>query len=360
MNTNRRVFAQSLAGSLAGSLAVSGLAVASATAAAAVEAPPARLPTLLPRRLQPGDTVGIVSPANATYERDPMDFAVETLQALGFKVKLAPHARARWGQFAGQDVDRAGDINAMFADDSIAGIFAMTGGSGCNRIVDKLDYALIRRKPKYFGGYSDLTCLVNAMQRKTGLVTFHAPVASSEWNGFSADHFKALVMNGETALLQNPSGERGDNLIQREDRTVMIRPGKARGVLVGGNLAVLTSLAGTPYFPDCRGAILFIEEVNEYLYRCDRMLSTLRLLGVLDQVAGVVIGKFTHCEPGEGYGVLTLDEIFEDYFGGLKVPVYRGAMIGHIKRKFTLPVGGMVEMDADAGTLQVLSPAVRA
>ena len=348
------MFAQSLA---LGGVALAGSASAANVANAAnVQSP--RMAPLLPRRLQPGDTVGLVSPANATYERDPMDFAIEALQALGFKVKVAPHARSRWGQFAGHDADRAGDINAMFADDSVAGIIAMTGGSGCNRIVDKLDYKLIRSKPKYFGGFSDLTCLVNAMQRQTGLVTFHAPVAGSEWNAFSVEHFKAMVMNAEAPLLQNPSNQRGDNLVQTEDRTVTLRGGRARGTLVGGNLAVLASLAGTPYFPDCRGAILFIEEVNEYIYRVDRTLSTLRLIGALGQVAGIVLGKFTKCEPGDGYGVLTLDEGFEDYFAPLNVPVYRGAMIGHIRRKFTLPVGGEVEMDADAGTIQVLKPVV--
>jgi muramoyltetrapeptide carboxypeptidase len=346
MSTSRRVFAQSLA--------LGGMALATAANAQA-----ARLPALLPRRLQPGDTVGLVSPANATYEREPMDIAIESLQALGFKVRQAPHLRARWGQFGGHDAERAGDINAMFADDSVAGIVAMTGGSGCNRIVDKLDYKLIRSKPKYFGGYSDLTCLVNAMQRQTGLVTFHAPVASSEWNAFSVDHFKAMVMDAGTPLLKNPKGELGDNLVQREDRTVTVRGGKARGTLVGGNLAVLTSLAGTPYFPDCRGAILFIEEVNEYIYRVDRMFSTLRLTGALAQAAGIVLGKFTHCEPGDGnYQTLTLDEVFDDYLLPLNVPVYRGAMIGHIARKFTLPVGGEVEMDADAGTIQVVRPVV--
>jgi muramoyltetrapeptide carboxypeptidase len=111
--------------------------------------------------------------------------------------------------------------------------------------------------------------------------------------------------------------------------------------------------------PDLRGNILFLEEINEYIYRVDRMLSTLRLCGALDQLAGVVIGKFTKCEPGDGsYGTLTLDEVFDDYFLPLNVPVYRGAMIGHIKRKFTVPVGAVSEMDADAGTVQLLGPAV--
>lgn len=349
MTLQRRQFAQVLTAAAAGGLALP------ATHAQAQ----ARPAPLLPARLKAGDTLGLVAPAHAVYEREPVNLAIEALQALGFKVKEAPGLRARRGQFAGSPAQRAADINAMFADESVAGIVALTGGSGCNHIVDKLDYALIRRRPKYFGGFSDLTSLINAIYQQTGLVSFHAPVAISEWNAFSVAHFKALVMDGEAPLLKNPVGERGDNLVQKEDRIATLRGGRARGPLVGGNLAVLASLAGTPYFPDCRGAILFIEEINEYIYRVDRLLSTLRLSGALGQLAGVVIGKFTKCEPGDGFGSLTLDEVFDDYFLPLGVPVYRGAMIGHIRRKFTVPVGALAEIDADAGTLQILQPVVR-
>ncbi|MBB3194838.1 S66 peptidase family protein [Roseateles terrae] len=314
-------------------------------------------PTLRARRLQPGDTVGLVSPANATYEREPLVIAAESLQALGFKVKFGPHVQARYGQFGGTDAQRAGDINDFFADDSVAGILALSGGSGCNRIVDKLNYALIRRKPKFFGGFSDLTSLVNAIHRQTGLITFHSPVASSEWNEFSVQHFKAVVMDGAPDLLRNVS-DKGDQLVPTEDRISTVRPGVAQGRLVGGNLTVLASLAGSAFFPDCRGALLFLEDTNEYIYRLDRCLSTLRLAGALDQLAGVVLGKFTRCGPGDGYGTLTLDEVFDDYFLPLNVPVYRGAMIGHIRRKFTVPVGQMAEMDAQAGTVRLLSSAV--
>jgi muramoyltetrapeptide carboxypeptidase len=346
MTLARRQFGQALIA------AGSGLAAAPALAQG-------RRPALFPKRLQPGDTLGLVSPANATYEREPIAIATEALQALGFKVKESPHLRARYGQFGGTDAQRAESINAMFADDSVAGLIAMTGGSGCNRIVDKLDYPLIAARPKFFGGFSDLTSLLNAIHQRTGLVTFHAPVAGSEWNAFSVAHFKALVMEAQAPLLRNPSGEHGDNLVQSQDRVTCLRGGTARGPLIGGNLAVLSSLVGTPYFPDCRGAILFLEEINEYIYRVDRMLSTLRLAGALDPLAGVVIGKFTKCEPGEGYGTLTLDEVFDDYFvKPLNIPVYRGAMIGHIKRKFTVPVGAPAEIDADAGTLQILRPVV--
>lgn len=314
-------------------------------------------PLLRAKRLSAGDTIALVSPANATFEREPIAIATEALQALGFKVKHGAHLRARYGQFGGSDAQRAADVNAMFADDSVAGILALTGGSGCNRIVDKLDYDLIAAKPKFFGGFSDLTSLINAMHARTGLVTFHSPMGTSEWNEFSLNSFRATVMEGLMPVLGNPV-ERGDNLVQTQDRVTTLRPGRAQGPLLGGNLAVLASLAGSAYMPNLRGAVLFLEEINEYIYRVDRMLSTLRLCGALDALAGVVIGKFSKCEPGEGFGTLTLDEVFDDYFLPLGVPVFRGAMIGHIKRKHTLGVGAPVEMDASAGTLQLLQPAV--
>lgn len=314
--------------------------------------------TLRAPRLRPGDTVGLVSPANATFEREPLKMAVEVVQALGFKVKLGEFVAARRGPFAGTDAQRAADINAMFADDAVAGILAVTGGSGCNRIVDKLDYELIRRRPKFFGGFSDLTCLVNAIHRQTGLVTFHSPVAASEWNDYSAQGFRSITMNAEAAVLRNPVAQPVDDLIAREERITTVRAGKAQGRLVGGNLTVLASMAGSAYFPDCRGALLFLEDVNEYIYRIDRCLSTLRLAGALSSVSGVVLGRFTNCTPGEGFGSLTLDEVFDDYFLPLNIPVYRGAAIGHIKRKLTVPVGAPAEMDADAGTIRLLQPAV--
>jgi muramoyltetrapeptide carboxypeptidase len=354
MTVQRRQFIQSF------SLAAAATGGVAAGAASVVDTRAEAWPTVLAPRLRPGDTLGLISPANATYEREPLQIAIEALQALGFRVKVGTHARARYGQFAGTDAMRASDINAFFADDTVAGLIALTGGSGCNRIIDKLDYALIRAKPKFFGGFSDLTALVNGIQRQTGLVTFHCPVAESEWNDFSVSHFKAMVMQAQAPLLRNPTGERSDNLVQTQDRITTLRPGKARGRLFGGNLSVLASLAGSPYMPTSHGGVLFLEEVNEYIYRVDRMLSTLRLCGALDGLAGVVIGKFTKCETGEGkYGTLTLDEVFDDYFLPLNVPVFRGAMIGHIKRKFTIPVGLQVEMDADAGTLQLLGPAVQ-
>jgi muramoyltetrapeptide carboxypeptidase len=340
------------------------LAATAAPLAAAVAAPrvaiaQARAPQLRARRLRPGDTIALVNPSSAVYERAPYDITIDSLQALGFKVREAPHLRSRRGQFAGTDAERAGDVNAMFADPSVHGILAMVGGSGGGRMLPLVDYAAIRRTPKFLGGYSDLTALINAVQVQTGLVTFHCPTGASEWNEFSIGWLRGAVMEAQALTLANPARDKDDNIVPRTGRITTLRPGRARGPLVGGNLTVLTAMAGSPYWPRFDGAILFLEDVNEYIYRIDRMLSTLKLSGALDRVAGVVLGGFTNCGPGDGnFGTLTLDEVFDDYFGPLNVPVFRGALFGHIPRKFTLPVGLEVEMDADAGTLRYLQPAV--
>ncbi|NBW48465.1 MAG: hypothetical protein EBR46_10170, partial [Betaproteobacteria bacterium] len=250
--------------------------------------------------------------------------AIDTLTALGFKVKESPHLRARRGHFAGTDAQRAAALNAMFKDPDVHGVLAITGGSGANRILPLLDYAQLRRTPKFVGGFSDITALLHAVHSQTGLVTYHCPAAVSEWNEFSWRHFRGVAMEGTPVLMRNES-DKGSLPAPREDRTLTIRPGVARGPLLGGNLAVLSSLCGSGYLRSFDGAILFLEEINEFIYRVDRMLSTLKLAGVLDRLSGVMLGAFTNCTPGDGFWTLTLDEVFEDYFGGLGIPVYRGA-----------------------------------
>ena len=333
------------------------VAAAGATTTNATRAQSARPATLRPQRLRPGDTIALVNPSGAIYERAPYQIATESLQALGLKVREAPNLRARHGHLAGTDAQRAGDVNAMFADPTVHGILAVTGGSGGNRILPLIDYAAIAKTPKFLGGFSDLTALINAVNAKTGLTTFHCPMGASEWNEFSVMHFRGSVMDAQAMLLKNPL-ERDDALVSKANRITTLRGGTARGRLVGGNLAVFSAMAGSGYWPALDGAILFLEDVNEYIYRVDRMLSTLKLAGAFDKLAGVVLGAFTKCEPGDGFGTLTLDEVFDEYFLPLKVPVFSGASFGHIKRKFTLPVGLEVGLDADAGTLRFLTPAV--
>ena len=308
---------------------------------------------LLPPALNKGDTIALVSPSSATDDPFDLQLAQEAMQALGFQVKTGAHYAARRGHLAGSDAERAGDLNAMFADKEVKAIICARGGSGAARLLPLLDYDAIRRNPKVLLGYSDITALHCAIQARTGLVTFHGPIGSGSWNRFNVDQFQRLFFNRELMQYQNLS-EAGDELVPRKNRTVTITGGKAQGELVGGNLTVLTALAGSSYLPDFSGKILFLEDVSEAPYRIDRMFSTLKLMGVLDKIAGLIFGECTDCNPGDGYGSLTLPQIFDDYLNPLKIPVYRGAMIGHIRQQFIVPVGGKVEMDADAGTFKLL------
>ncbi len=311
-----------------------------------------------PRRLVPGATVGLVSPASATWLTEELEILQETLRALGLKPKLGKHVLDRYGYLGGTDADRAADLNMMFGDDSVDAILCIRGGWGCNRLLPLLDYPLIAAHPKILLGYSDITSLLTAIYAKTGLITFHGPVGTSTWNPYSLDYVRRVLFNAEAVTLTNPAVI-GKGLVVTEDRIRTITPGVAAGVLVGGNLTVLTAMLGSPYLPDWSGKILFLEDTNESIYRVDRMLTQLKLAGVLDKVAGVVFGKCTKCLPGEGQGSLTLEEVLNDHLRPLKVPAWEGAMIGHIENKFTVPVGVRAEIDATRGSIKLLEPAVR-
>jgi len=328
---------------------------ATGTATADAEAPRRLLPVPLAR----GDTVALVSPSSATDERISLQLAREVMEALGFRVRTGEHYAARHGHLAGSDAARAADLNAAFADRDVKAVIAVRGGSGAARLLPLLDYDAIRANPKVLLGYSDITALHCAIGARTGLVTFHGPNGTGSWNSFNAEQFRRLFLRRELPHYRNLE-DAGDELVQRRNRTLAITGGRATGELVGGNLAVLTALAGSRYMPDFDGKILFLEDVSEAPYRIDRMLTTLKLMGALDRIAGFIFGECTDCDPGDGYGSLTLDQIFDDHIRPLGIPAYRGAMIGHIPRQFILPVGGRVEMDADAGSFRLLEPVFQA
>jgi muramoyltetrapeptide carboxypeptidase len=339
---------------------MAGATAVSTTAAAAgllAQSRPASAPVTRPPRLKPGDCVGLIQPASNIFESVTVQIAVEIVEALGLKAKVAPHVSDRYGYLAGSDKDRAADVNAMFADPSVHAIMAVRGGWGCARLLPHLDYGLIAKHPKILAGYSDLTALLLPVFARTGLVTFHAPMGVSTWNTFKVDLLKRVLFDGEAVTFENVK-EVKDTLVQVENRIRTITPGVARGRLLGGNLSVLAGIVGSGYLPDWSGAILFIEEVEEAIYRVDRMLTQLKLAGILDKLNGVVVGNCTKCEPGDGFGSLSLEEVFDDHLKPLKVPAWSGAMIGHIERQFTLPEGLAVEIDATRGTIRMLEPAV--
>jgi muramoyltetrapeptide carboxypeptidase len=337
------------------------LGAAAMTAAAATLSSRAgaqqRLPAIRPRRLSPGDTVALVAPASATFKTIELDVARESLEALGLKVVIGGHLLDRHGYLAGRDRDRAEDINRFFADATIKAVLPIRGGWGCSRLLPYLEYDVIRRNPKIVLGYSDITALLTAIHARTGLVTFHGPNGMGRWDEFSVNWVRRILFDREAVTMENPR-DKGEFLVQTENRIQTITPGVARGRMLGGNLTVLTAIMGSSYLPDWDGALLFLEDVGEDVYRIDRMMTTLKLAGVLERIRGFVFGTCSECEPGEGYGSLTLEEVFDDHVKPLKIPAWHGAMIGHRMPQFTIAVGGQAEIDAAAGRIRMLESAV--
>jgi muramoyltetrapeptide carboxypeptidase len=313
-----------------------------------------------PRRLKPGDTIGLVAPANATFNTIELDIARESLEALGLKVRVGEHLRDRHGHLAGHDRDRATDINGFFRDRDVAAVLPIRGGWGSARLLPYLDFDMIRRNPKVVVGYSDVTALLNSLHARGQMVTFHGPNGMGRWDAYSLDYFRRVLFNAEAVTFTNtPKNSDNNVLTPTQNRIRTITPGTARGTLIGGNLTVLTAIMGSPYLPSFQGAILFLEDVGEDIYRVDRMLTTLKLSGVLNQIRGFVFGTCSECGPGDGgYGALTFEELWADHVAPLKIPAWAGAMIGHAMPQWTLPVGAMVEIDASAGSIRMTEPAV--
>lgn len=309
------------------------------------------------KRIMPGNLIGLINPAGAVFIEEDVIIAEEMFHAMGYKTVRGKSLLSRYGYLAGTDQERADDLNEMFKNPAVDAIVTMRGGWGCNRILDMINYDQVAANPKILIGYSDITSLLVAINAMTGLVTFHGPVGISTWNSFTLNYFQQILCDGAIIQLHNPPKPE-DELVQIEDRILTINPGTASGILTGGNLSVITSMLGSKYLPDWKGKILFVEEVGENLYRVDRMLTQLRIAGVLDKISGFIFGKCSDCEPGEGYGSLTLPEILHDHLGKNNIPAFYGSMIGHIKDKFTVPVGIAVEMNATSGVINMAESAV--
>ena len=313
---------------------------------------------LKPRRLTAGDTVGLITPASNAAEDENIRFAGDLIRSLGFKVEEGKHLYQRNLYLAGSDKERAEDVNTMFGNDDVDAIFCLRGGYGTPRILPFLDYKLIARNPKVFLGASDITAILSAMQVKSGLVGFHGSNAGYSFSEYTlAEYKKVLVNPTPTTLIGSPPPfESREGLVERTNRITRFAGGKATGHLVGGNLTLVASLIGTPYAPDFRGAILFLEDTGEAPYRIDRMLTQLWLAGKLQEVAGIAFGKFTKTsDDGNTYSV---EDVIRMRCADLGVPVIRGLMIGHVSDQTTVPIGLQAELDADAGTLRLLEAAV--
>ncbi|MFZ5516415.1 MAG: S66 peptidase family protein [Candidatus Zhuqueibacterota bacterium] len=305
-------------------------------------------------RINDEATIGVVSPASRPMDDEKFQQGIIYLKTLGHTVIQAPHASDRRGYLAGTDESRADDLNAMFRDPQIDAIFCSRGGYGTPRIIEKIDYEAIRQNPKIFVGYSDITTLSLAIWQQTGLITFSGPMVAVEManqiHEFTAGNFWKMISSPTPAgLLANPN-----------DVTLKVfHPGEARGRLLGGCLSLINVLLGTPYCPDFSGAIFFIEDIEEEPYRIDRYLAQLNMAGILDSLAGVVLGQFIDCEQKDRTKpTLELDEIFHDYFDRLKIPVIQNFAYGHGPVKFTLPVGAQAYLNTNEGGLFITESAV--
>ena len=314
-------------------------------------------PIVKPPRLEQGDTVMIVAPAGVEYSKMRLKLSIESLEAFGLKVQVSKHAMDRFGYFPAEDEVRAADFNAAFANNEIKAVIALKGGWGAARILPYIDYEMIAQTPKVLLGYSDITSLLNAINLKTGLMTFHGPTAGSPWSNFSANNVRKIIFDGARQYMKNPQ-EKENFLTVRKNRTETIIPGLAEGRLIGGNLTVLTALQGTPYFPDIKNKILMLEDIGENIYRVDRMLTQLALGGHLKDCAGIVFGGMTDVESGERLGDFSLMDILEQHCSRSAKPAFIGAMFGHVPEKRTMAIGCRVKLDADNGTVTMLESAV--
>jgi muramoyltetrapeptide carboxypeptidase len=307
------------------------------------------LSRVFPSRLEKGSTVGLIAPGSS-LTRTAFEKTLNNLTDIGFKVKYSPNIKVRSGFLAGTDQQRVEDIHRMFADEDVSAIVCARGGYGCARLLELIDYTLIRNNPKPFLGYSDITALHSAFYKHAGLVTFHGPVGSSEWNDFSLDYFTDIVSKGKRVKI-------------RAEDPVVISDGSAEGPLFGGNLSLLASLIGTPHEPQYDGHILFIEEIGESSYRVDRMLTQLRSSGRLHKLAGIALGYFTNCDvtPEQtGYEQsIGLLEVFKDRLGDLGIPVVFGFPFGHEAHNATLPLGINARLVAEKGIIKLIEKATR-
>ncbi len=356
-----------------------------AGACAAEERKQSQPAPIYPKALAPGDTVMIVAPAKY-LDKSRVALAKKRLEEMGFNVRIPGGLFRKKGFLGGTDDERAAELMAAFADPKVNAIFPGTGGYGTTRIIDKLNYDVIRRNPKILVGFSDITGLHIAINQRTGLVTFHSP--NPEWglgveknlSPFAAKWFWRAILAKEYGVSAGSRDPRtthvgytivthaSDNddsetikFFDEVPRVYTLHGGKGRGRLIGGNLSVMHAMMGTDFEIQTDGKILFIEDVGEAPYRVDRMLQTLRMAGKFDHVTGVILGQFTSREDESKWDDdASIDDVLRDFFGQLKVPVLSHFPIGHVRYNATLPVGAMAELDADAQTLRILENPVNA
>lgn len=294
----------------------------------------------VPPLLLPGSRVALVAPAGPIRDAADLQLACDNARAMGWEPVVGEHVLERQGYLAGTDDHRLADLNRAAADRTIDGVWCIRGGYGAMRLLDRVDYGSWFRRPKALIGYSDITALHCALNARADLTSYHGPTARAQLSDFTRASLRAAVVDGA-----DPGGTAPDG--------ITLCGGRARGRLIVGNLALLTALCGTRYAPSYAGAILVVEDVNESVYRVDRMLTQLRLSGALHLVAGIAFGQFTDVPEDEANRERPMSDVLAEFARHGSVPCLANIPVGHIADQWTLPFGAIAELDADAKTLTV-------
>ena len=315
-------------------------------------------PKIKPKKLNLGDTIGLVAPGFAV-KPEALYLAVDTLHKMGFKTHHTDRIKGNHGYFSNTDEERAKDLNEMFANPDIDAILCARGGYGCTRILDKLDYDAIENSPKALIGFSDITALINTIYQKTGLVCFHGPVGKTLDNEYSQAYFKKVLMDPQetlpikNAILRDPKQYRNSEYYR-----YTITPGVGQGELVGGSLSLVSAMIGTPYEIDFTDKLVLLEDVEEAPYRIDRMLTQLADVESFTKAKGIIFGVCKGCDRKRTTENFTLREVIMDRISPLGIPAVYGMSFGHIPQNSTLPIGVEASFNAYEKQLRLVETAV--
>jgi len=291
--------------------------------------------------LRPGARVALVTPAGVVRDLADLERAEHNATSFGWIPVRGANTSASKGYLAGSDDKRLHDLNDAIGSDDIDAIWCVRGGYGSMRLIPSIDYAALRKHPRPIIGFSDITALHAAVRRECDIVTFHGPTARGELTAFTRRSLECAVIDHRDSCGVAANGR-------------ILRGGRARGRLAGGNLSMVAALLGTPWSVDFEGAILVLEDIGEAVYRVDRMMRQLLLAGALQRCAGMVAGDFRPF-PGElEMDDLTVDEVLGEAATIAGIPCFSGAPFGHVADQWTIPLGGMAELDADARSVEVL------
>jgi muramoyltetrapeptide carboxypeptidase len=274
---------------------------------------------------------------------------VRYLEKLGYNVEVGKNVGKYHGYLAGTDKERVDDLHSMFSNKKVKAVFCLRGGYGAARLLDKVDYKLIKSHPKIFVGYSDISALQLAMFYKTELITFAGPMVGVDFyedvSVYTEEMFwKLLTSSKKVGRINNPDDENILNL----------NSGSSTGRIVGGNLSVITGLIGTEYFPNLKDKILLVEEMGEMPYRIDRMFNQFRLAKMFQGINGVIIGSFRDCqETDPNKKTLTLGEVLTSYLSSLNKPIVYNFKHGHVKDNITVPIGANIRLNASRKFIEI-------